>query len=257
MSAGDLVGVVLAAGFGTRLRPLTDLVPKALCPVANEPLVDGAIRRCRAATRAIAANAHAHADQMVAHLSRHHPDVHVSVERDEALGTAGALGHLREWIGGRDVLVHNADSWLDADASPFVDGWDGERIRLLVVQRADRAPDVGPWTFAGVSLIPGHMAEPLEPVPSGLWQVLFRDAVEDGRVDFVEHAGAWFDCGTPSTYLAANLAASGGASVIGDGARVEGEVVRSVVWPGAVVGEGERLVECIRTRDGVTVEAPQ
>ena len=66
-------------------------------------------------------------------------------------------------------------------------------------------------------------------------------------------AGPFFDCGTPAEYLAANLAASGGQSVIGEGARVAGELVRSVVWPGGVVRAGERLVESIRVGEDLTV----
>jgi hypothetical protein len=61
------------------------------------------------------------------------------------------------------------------------------------------------------------------------------------------------DCGTPARYLAANLAASGGAAVIGAGARVEGTVVRSVVWPGARVWPSEELRDAIRVADQVTV----
>jgi hypothetical protein len=54
------------------------------------------------------------------------------------------------------------------------------------------------------------------------------------------------DCGRPADYLAANLMASGGASVVGEGAVVEGSVERCVVWPGAYVGPREHLVEVVR-----------
>jgi hypothetical protein len=71
----------------------------------------------------------------------------------------------------------------------------------------------------------------------------------------VPQAGPYFDCGTPADYLAANLEASGGRSVVGAGARVDGELVRSVVWPGGVVHRGERLVESIRVGETLTVDA--
>ena len=125
----DLAGVVLAAGLGTRLRPLTDLRPKALCPVNGVPLVDLALRRVSAQvlgepapsgaalTANVAVNAHHHADQVVQHLAGR---AHVSVEQPIALGTAGALGRLRPWIDGRPALVVNADTWADAsDRSPI------------------------------------------------------------------------------------------------------------------------------------------
>ena len=72
-------------------------------------------------------------------------------------------------------------------------------------------------------------------------------------METVRWDGPCLDCGTPARYLAANLAASGGMSVIGPGASVDGEVVRSVVWEGAGVRAGERLVDAVRASDDVTV----
>ena len=79
--------------------------------------------------------------------------------------------------------------------------------------------------------------------------------VDDGIVSYAgpsadapEHRGRpLIDCGNPPDYLRANLLASGGASVIGAGAVVEGRVEESVVWPGARVYAGERLVRSVRT----------
>ena len=252
----DVVGVVLAAGLGTRLRPLTEVLPKALCPVAGEPLVDGALRRLRhAGITEIAVNVHHHRDRMVGHLAP--LGVHVSVEEGEPLGTAGALGQLRPWIGGRPTIVHNADAWFEGDLVSFVEGWDGERIRLLTVPARPGMADFDDRTFAGVSLLPWWAVAPLQPVPAGLWEVSWRDATAQGRVELVDLDGAWFDTGTPANYLAANLAASGGTSVIGAGATLDpsATVERSVVWPGAVVGPGEHLVEQIRAPGGITVDA--
>jgi ADP-glucose pyrophosphorylase len=65
--------------------------------------------------------------------------------------------------------------------------------------------------------------------------------------------GPCVDCGTPARYLAANLAASGGEPVVGEGAVVEGTVERTVVWPGARVAAGEVLVDAVRTDTGLTV----
>ncbi|MGH9084755.1 MAG: sugar phosphate nucleotidyltransferase, partial [Acidimicrobiales bacterium] len=115
-----VAGVVLAAGAGTRLRPLTSLRPKALCPVGNVPLVDLAVERVRPAVEAVAVNVHHGREAMEAHLST--AAVHVSVEPDEALGTAGALGRLRGWIDGRGVLVVNADAWCPGALTSFVEG---------------------------------------------------------------------------------------------------------------------------------------
>ena len=67
------------------------------------------------------------------------------------------------------------------------------------------------------------------------------------------YEGPFHDCGTPAHYLAANLAASGGASVVGAGATVSGEIDRCVVWPGAAVRRGERLRDAIRADERTTV----
>jgi NDP-sugar pyrophosphorylase family protein len=253
----ELAGVVLAAGLGTRLRPLTNVLPKALCPVNNVALVDLALDHVGRLTTDVAVNVHAHREPMERHFAAR-PAVHLSIEEPEPLGTAGALGRLRDWIDGRPVVVHNADAWHTADLqSQLVEGWDGERLRLLVVSPPRAADgDFGQWWYAGVALLPWHAVAPLEPEPTGLYEVSWRDAYEEGRVELVAHEGTWFDTGTPRTYLAANLAASGGCSVIAPDATVEATatVERSVVWSGARVEAGERLVNQIRARGGLTVD---
>jgi MurNAc alpha-1-phosphate uridylyltransferase len=240
--AADLAGVVLAAGRGTRLRPLTLLRPKALCPVGNVALVDAAIERVGAVTAAVAVNAHHGRAAVEAHLAGR---AHVSVEEDTLLGTAGALGRLRPWVGGRSVLVANADAWHRADLSAFVAGWDGERVRLLCVRDPARG-DFGDLRYAGAAVLPWAVVASLPDQPAGLSSTVFAPARRAGRLDLAVHDGEYFDCGTPASYLAANLWESGGAPVVGEGAVVEGRVVRSVVWPGSRVRGSETLVDAIR-----------
>ena len=248
--ADSLAGVVLAAGAGTRLRPLTRLRPKALCPVDNVPLVDGALGRVAAVTDSVAVNVHHAGELLAAHLSGR---VHLSIEEGhEALGTAGALGQLRDWIDGRGVLVHNADTWHEADLVRFVDGWDGERIRLLVVDDPARG-DFGPSRYVGVALMPWGEVRGLRAEPTGLYEVSWRAAGERGALDLVTTDARSVACDTPADYLRANLLASGGVSVIGAGAVVDGVVERSVVWPGGVVRAGEVLRDAIRADDRLTV----
>lgn len=246
---------MLAAGRGTRLRPLTELRPKVLCPVNNLPLLDLNLAQVAPLAGALAVNAHHLRGQIEAHLRGR--DVHLSIEEPQPLETAGALGLLREWIAGRPVLVANGDAWRDRGPDALVDRWDGETVRLLVVHDPDRG-DFGPWRFAGASLLPAADVERLQPVPASLYEEVWMRARDEDRLELVEFDGRFFDCGTPAEYLAANLAASGGGSVVAPDAVVEGEVVRSVVWPGGFVAAGERLVDAIRagTRDEpITVEA--
>lgn len=246
----DLVAVVLAAGEGARLRPLTRLRPKPLCPVDDIPLVDHALARARTVTPHVAVNLHHGRAALEEHLAG--PDgagpgaagrVHLSVEEGrEALGTAGALGLLRPWIDGRATVVLNGDTWSPGSLAPLVDGWDGERIRVLVVGEDRFHASV---RVAG-ALMPWSAVAPLRPEPTGLYEVSWGAAAAEGRVEAVRWDGPWVDCGTPAQYLRANLLASGGASVVGKGAEVRGTVERSVVWPGSEVHETEDLVDAVR-----------
>jgi len=242
---GDsLAAVLLAAGAGTRLRPLTRLRPKALCPVGNVALVDRAIDAARSVTPAVAVNVHHGRALLEGHLAGR---VHVSVEEEQALGTAGALGHLRGWLDGRPALVMNVDAWHTADLRRFVAGWDGERVRLLVV-----GGRFGPGARVLAALHPWSDLARLDAEPSGLYERSWRRHADTGALDVAVYDGVFYDCGTPGRYLAANLAASGGASVVGPGSEVEGTVERCVVWPGAKVRRGERLRDAIRA-DQMTV----
>ncbi len=248
-SAAALAGVVLAAGAGTRLRPLTDLRPKALCPVGTVPLLDLALGRLAALAGDVAVNAHHHAAQVVAHVGDR---AHVSVERGEALGTAGALGALRPWLDGRPVLVTNADAYLPAGLGTFAQGWDGAGSRLLCAEVAGPGdfPSVRPGLrYVGACLLGWGSVARLEPAPTGLYEVLWRG--ELAALDLVTLAEAGLppvavDCGTVAEYLAANLHASGGASVVDPAAVVEGTLERAVVWDGAYVAPGESLVDAVR-----------
>lgn len=190
-----VAGVVLAAGRGSRLRPLTDSTPKPLLRVGGVTLLDAALARVATAVPlsppTVAVNAHWLADQVAAAVGDR---AHVSIEEPDALGTAGAIGRLRAWLDDRDALITNADAWFGGvvDVPAFVGGWDHERPRLLVVEDVDRPDFDGQWRFAGVSLLPWSIARTLEPVPSGLYEVVWSTL----DVELVPTDIAVIDCGT-------------------------------------------------------------
>lgn len=246
-----LAAIVLAAGAGTRLRPLTELRPKALCPVGDRPLVDWVIDRVTPHVADIAVNVHHHREQLQRHLDGM---VHLSVEEPAALGTAGAVANLRGWLGGRAALVANADAWTRDDLADLVAGWDGERVRLLVVEDPSRG-DFGSWRYAGACLLPWRVVAALPDTPAGLYETCWRVEAAAGRLDYAPSDTRFIDCGTPAGYLAANLDWSGGRTVVGAGAVVEGRAERCVIWPGAHVAAHESLREVIRVGSTVTVQA--
>jgi NDP-sugar pyrophosphorylase family protein len=244
--ADSVAGVVLAAGAGSRLAPLTRFRAKPLCPVGDRPLLDHCLDRVASVVSDVAVNAHHHAEQIVRHVGER---AHVSVEAPEALGTAGGVAHLRPWLDGRAALVVNGDTWTSVGLAPLVEGWDGTVVRVLVVGE----PELGPGARIVGSLLPAAVVDTLPDEPSGLYEVCWRPALEAGRLEVLGGVGDFVACDTPADYLEANLRSTGGSAVVGAGAVVDGEVVRSVVWPGAVVRRGERLVDAIRIDDRHTV----
>jgi NDP-sugar pyrophosphorylase family protein len=233
----EVASIVLCAGEGRRLRPITEHLPKALCTVANVSLVRWALESSAAKGLRSAVNAHHHADQLVEHVRD--LDVTVSVETPAALGTAGAIAQLSGWLDGAHALVHNADAWIPDPPDGFVTGWDGTRPRLLV-RRTGGASDFGPFRFLGLSLLPRADVARLRAEPSGLYEVVWRDAWQRGELELVEHDGIAFDVGTPERLLAANLAAGGGTSYVHPTADVRARLRSCVALPGAhVTDEGE------------------
>lgn len=276
----EVCAVVLAAGEGTRLRPLTERVPKALCPVGNVPLLDRALARLAGlgltGPDRVAVNACYLGEQVVARVGDR---AHLSVEPGDPLGTAGGVGNLRDWIAGRGVLVGNADAYLHhpaaapgPDIAALLRGWDGESVRLLGQPAADPA---APGTFdghafTGFSLLPWRLVRDLPAEFGDLVRAVWRPAEAAGALTVVPYAGTFYDTGTPADYLAANLHAAGTGSlvdptatvtgrchrsVIGAGATVLGDVDRVVVWPGARVAAGEHLHNAIRADTQLTVPA--
>jgi N-acetyl-alpha-D-muramate 1-phosphate uridylyltransferase len=257
---GRVCAVILAAGEGRRLRPLTEEVPKALCPVGNVPLLDLALARLEpldlCGPRDVAVNAWYLAGQVVDAVGGR---AHLSVESGpRPLGTSGGVARLRDWIGGRGVLVVNADAYLSGgDLTPLLSGWDGRTVRLLGVP--DERPEFGRHRFAGCSLLPWSRVATLSGEPAELVHTVWRPAEAAGELTVVEYTGTYLDTGTPRDYLAANLHAAAGVtapsatvagaalgSVVGPGAVVDGTVESCVVWPHGYVGRDEYLTRAIR-----------
>ncbi|CAM8631600.1 COG2068 Uncharacterized MobA-related protein [Acidimicrobiia bacterium] len=268
----EIVGIVLAAGAGSRLDPLNSVRPKPLCPIGNVALLDLAIDRVLRHTAAVAVNLHHGAEEILDHLERtravNDSEVHVSVEKPEALGTAGAIANLLPWIDGRDVLVVNADAWSTDPLDGLLASRNPDRVTVL----AHETDAFGPTIGVVASVLPWSFVRDLKPVPTGLYEVVWRNAHEAGVLDVVRSGLPFVDCGTPGDYLRANMFAVGfigesiidpsatiserarvSGSVIGPGAVIEGSVTGSVVWAYQVVGIDEALDGMIRATPEITL----
>jgi len=223
--------MVLAAGLGTRMRPLTDSVPKPLVPLVGKPLISHVLDRIAAAGVAEAVvNVHHMADQIEAHLAgRVHPSIVISDERDMLLDTGGGVVHALPKLGNAPFFIHNSDSvWIEG-VNPclgqMAQAWDADVMDTLLLLapvsatlgydgRGDfamdtkglvRRPEQGesvPFVFTGVSIAHPHL---FEEAPDGKFSmnVLWDRAIDAGRVYGVRHEGLWMHVGTPDAVRAA------------------------------------------------------
>jgi mannose-1-phosphate guanylyltransferase len=268
---------ILAAGLGTRLRPLTDHRPKPLVPVCGVPMLAYSLAACRdAGLTDVVVNAHWLADQIVA-WEGDHDGVRVTVSTEaDLLGTGGGLRLVRDRLA-RKFLVLNADVIADLDARALLDAVPdggaamalrpakdaakygivaadaaGTVVRLVDVASADAHGPVATDThFTGLHAMDRAA---LDLVPEGFQCIIrtaYRALVPQRRVRALRHEGTWLDVGDPALYLAANLAVlrgtvttprvpARGTRVLPDGWKGTPYAGRGHVWIGdAQVGRAE------------------
>ncbi len=217
--------MVLAAGLGKRMRPLTDVVPKPMVRLGGSPLIDHVLDRLAAAgiERAIV-NVHYLPDILERHLaSRAKPQIIISNERDTLLDTGGGLVRALPLLGPEPFLVHNSDSvWLEgphANLDTLIETWDPERMDSLLMLAATanslgyegsgdftmaadgrlsrRAPgSIAPFVFAGVSIAHPRLFEGAREEFFSL-NVLWNRAISRGRLYGMRLDGYWMHVGTP------------------------------------------------------------
>ena len=155
MTAGPRTAMVLAAGLGTRMRPLTDATPKALVPVAGRTLIDRVLDKlAEAGVERAVVNVHHFADQVEAHLrGRTDLEVLISDERSGLLDSGGGIQHARALLGEEPFFVANIDSlWIEG-ATPALEAlkaaWEPRAmdLLLLLVARGNGIGFEGPQGF--------------------------------------------------------------------------------------------------------------
>ena len=174
MTPGPKRAMVLAAGLGTRMRPLTDTTTKALITVGGKALIDHVLDRlAEAGVEEAVVNVHHFADQVEAHLAaRAFPRISISDERAELLDSGGGIQHARALLGEDPIFVANIDSiWIEGK-TPALESlkrvWDPAKmdVALLLVPRGQGIGFEGPRGFfmdAEGRLT--HSAEPEPPTP--------------------------------------------------------------------------------------------
>jgi len=276
--------MVLAAGLGTRLRPLTDHCAKSLVPVGDRPMLAHVLDRLlTAGASRIVVNAHHRLHEMADFL-RSRPRVRLSEER-ELLGTAGGVARAAELLGQGDVLVWNADVLADVDLQALLQSHaqqtDEPREATLVVQRRGRgegnvgtdekerivrirqervADEAFGGDFLGIHVLGAALRARL-PLRGCLVGDVYIPILRKGAAlrAFV-HSGSFFDVGSLDRYLEANLdwlEARGAVHWAGAGTHVEPGVTLSyaLVGEGAQVRGSGSLARCV-VWPGATATAP-
>lgn len=223
--SGPTRAMILAAGLGTRMRPLTNDTPKPLVRVGGKALIDHAIDRLvEAGVRMIVVNVHYHAEKLRMHLAkRKDVEVRISDETDAILGTGGGIVRALPHFDGEPFFVHNSDSiWAEGYGHALQrlkNRWNPETMDSLLLMaslvtsigyegRGDFLMDsegrlsvvpqgrLSPFAYPGAGIL--HPAL-FQDAPNGAFPLLtlWERAMERGRLFGVRLDGVWMHVGTP------------------------------------------------------------
>lgn len=228
--------MVLAAGLGQRMRPLTNDRPKPLVPFKGKPLIDHVLDRLVSVNivRAVV-NVHYCADQLEAHLvnNSRNLDIVISNERKKLLNTGGGVVHALEELGAQPFLTHNSDSiWVDqpgvCNLQRLFARWQPSKMDCLMLLAApDRSvgytgsgdfvfanestslrrkspEDNTAYVFAGVTIVSPAL---FHDAPDGAFSMnlVWDRAIKSGRLFGIVLDGTWMHIGTPEALAAAEV----------------------------------------------------
>jgi len=220
--------MIMAAGLGKRMRPLTATKPKPLIEVAGQALLDHVLDRLRAAgVEKVVVNVHYLADAVEAHLAsrKHGLEVVISDERKLLMETGGVLMQAADLIDADPFLAVNSDNfWVDGPADTLkllASHWDDAKMdALLLLVPLARARNhrgmgdfhmdrngrlrrreksrVAPFVYTGIQMLSKRL---LRDAPDGPFStnLFWSRAIEEGRCFGAVHQGLWFDVGTPKS----------------------------------------------------------
>jgi mannose-1-phosphate guanylyltransferase len=254
---------VLAAGLGTRLRPLTDICPKPLMPIVNRPLLGVVLAQLEAAgCFQVAVNTHHLADQVHDYLRSEPWSFHLSVSFEpEILGTGGGIKQIGEILRDGPFLAINGDILTDLDLAGMYRAHDPGAISTLMLHDCPAynnvwvrdgavvsigAPPPGgagsPLAYTGIQVVDPKMLDYLPPAGQKYDLVqAWREAMAKGeRLAYFEVSGHfWQDIGSPENYLAAQARLLHGESP--KLARYFPGLTDPLIGPGARIGAGVKF----------------
>lgn len=234
MPVNPTKAMVLAAGLGLRMRPLTERMPKPMVPVAGKPLLDHVLDRLAdAGVGEAVVNVHYLPDQIIDHVAhRSHPRVIISDERDQVLGTGGAVVKALPLLGDAPFFHLNADTmWIDGarpNLARMAEAFDPARMDILLLMaptassigysgngdyamladgtlRRRKENQVVPFVYAGAAIMsPALFAD----APTGEFSLtkMFDRANDRERLFGLRLDGVWMHVGTPDAVQAAEKA---------------------------------------------------
>jgi mannose-1-phosphate guanylyltransferase len=258
--------LVLAAGLGTRLDPLTRLVAKPAVPLGDRTLIEHVLGWItRQGIRHVVVNLH-HRPQTIAAVvgDGAHLGLRVRYSWEQPLlGSAGGPRRALPLLDSDVFLVVNGDTLADFDVRPMIRAHEASGADVTLAVVPNRSPDryngltvdaewtvtgfvprgqaTESWHFVGVQVARARVFEPLEDgVPAESVAELYREMVRraPGRIRAFRADTAFVDVGTPGDYLDACRANA-------DGRRQDVVRCRSCIWPGASVEPGARIEDCI------------
>lgn len=225
--------MLLAAGLGTRMRPLSNETPKPMLPLGGRPIVDHAIDRlAEAGVRELVVNTHYRADLLEAHLASRPPPPHIIFSREDALlETGGAVRAALPMLGEAPFYAINGDAvWLDGPTPALgrMEAAWGEDIDVLLllhrshqimadtgfgdfaldpwgVPRRPKELEIVPYIYAGVQIVRPSFLAGFTPGRFSMNRV-WDAALEAGRLRAIVHDGLWFHLSTPADLNEAEFA---------------------------------------------------
>lgn len=217
-------GMVLAAGLGTRMRPITCSTPKPLVQVAGRPLLDRALDRLEeAGVEEVVVNVHHLREKIEAHLRRRSSPRIVLSPEPERLETGGGVARALPLLGGGAFFVVNSDIVLlngpRAALTNLAAGWNDQRMDALLLLhptveapgyhgsgdffmdqsgrlRRRRESHLAPYLFTGIQILHPRLFRDLPAGPFSL-NVLYNRAIGEDRLFGLLHDGKWFHVGRP------------------------------------------------------------